>query len=87
MSDAGPPPKLPPGVARARLPFDMPAAKAGGKGAAVWFYLALALVLAGLALYMALVNHMALMSPYVIAPTIGAAWFGLRVFMLIAPKG
>lgn len=84
------PPKPAPGVARVRTPYARGGAAgvgATGKQLVVVFYAALAVVLAGLAGYMALVNHMPLLSAYVIAPVIGAAWFALRVFMLIAPKG
>ncbi len=81
------PPKPAPGVARVRTPYARGGAAGVGKQLVVVFYAALAVVLAGLAGYMALVNHMPLLSAYVIAPVIGAAWFALRVFMLIAPKG
>lgn len=45
-------------------------------------YGALTAVLAGVALFMAFAQQRPLDSPYVIAPAIGALWFGLRLFMI-----
>jgi hypothetical protein len=73
--------------AKARLPFEPRAALGGGVrrvGAAV--YGVLVAGLAVVAVYMgAIVGH-PLTSPYVAAPAVGAAWFGLRLFMTLAPR-
>ena len=53
---------------------------------AVFVYAALAVGLLGLALYSGLVLGRPLTSAYVVAPAIGAVWFGLRLLMLRAPK-
>lgn len=56
------------------------------KRSAVVVYGLLAVGLAGLAVYMATVGARDLTSMYVAAPAIGALWFGLRVFMMLAPR-
>ena len=53
---------------------------------AVLVYAALSVGLLGLALYSGLVLGRPLTSAYVVAPAIGAVWFGLRLLMLRAPK-
>lgn len=50
-------------------------------------YAILALLLAGVAVYMAVIERHPLASPYVAAPAVGAAWFALRLFMTMAPRG
>ncbi len=89
MSDL-PPQSSPPatGWAKRRLPFDdKPDARAAAsKSISIALYAVIAAVLIGVAIYMSQVRHMPLMSAYVIAPGIGAAWFGLRVFMMLTPR-
>ncbi|MBI1250202.1 MAG: hypothetical protein GC189_01870 [Alphaproteobacteria bacterium] len=67
---------------RTRLPFetDQPQSRAGSPGAGV-FYALLAVGGAGLAAYMALIEHRPIMSGYVLAPAFGAVWFLLRAVM------
>jgi hypothetical protein len=80
VSDERPPP-LP--RSKGRLPFAPnpfgDAVKRGG----VFVYGALTVVLAGGAVYMAIVAGRPLTSGYVAAPAIGALWFGLRLFMML----
>ncbi|WP_135210274.1 hypothetical protein [Vitreimonas flagellata] len=86
MSESQPPPPLP--RTKGRLPFDPNAfSRAPQKGAAVAVYGVLTLGLIGLAAYMALVEQRPLASSYVAGPAIGAAWFALRLFMSLAPRG
>ena len=86
MSDTEPP--TPVGWAKRRLPFDdKPDARAAApKNLGIVLYGMVGLVLVAVAVYMSEVRHMPLMSAYVIAPAIGAAWFGLRVFMMLNPR-
>lgn len=81
MSDT-PPPEAPPPRARYE-PI-----KLGGvvRRGAVIVYGALAVGLAGLAVYMATLGQREITSMYVAAPAIGALWFGLRVFMMLGSK-
>jgi hypothetical protein len=88
VSEQEPPPPLP--RVKARLPFTQrPGARGAGamRPASLAIYTVLALGLAGLALYMGAIARHPLTSAYVIAPAVGAAWFGLRLFMTLAPKG
>lgn len=83
MSDPDllPPPKR-------RLPFE-PMSLGGGSAvrrSGLVLYCLAALVFAGVAIYFGAVRHMPLTSGYVAAPAIGAAWFALRLFMMMAPK-
>ena len=80
------PPPAGPGYPRSRLPFETNITGSVVQRSSVVLYGLLALALAGTALYMGLLQHMPLTSAYVVAPAIGAAWFALRVFMMIAPK-
>lgn len=81
MSDVDPPP--PSGLTpRKRLPIEEPL-NIGMRFGPVLLYGSLALALAIVAAYGALVGHYPLMSGYVIAPAIGALWFGLRLFMTL----
>jgi hypothetical protein len=68
------------------LPFDPKAFDRPLQRGAVFFYAVLAIGLAVLAVYMALVVGHALTSAYVAAPAIGALWFGLRLFMMLAKR-
>lgn len=73
---------------RGRLPFDPDAfSRAPKQGAAIVVYAVLTLGLIGVAAYMALVEQRPLASGYVAGPAIGAAWFALRLFMSLAPRG
>ncbi len=85
MSEDGPP-ELP--RIKARLPFAQSGTKlgAGARRAGFAIYSALTLGLIGVAAYMGAVAGHPLTSPYVVAPAIGATWFGLRLFMTLAPK-
>lgn len=86
MSEQGSPPPF--RHTRGRLPFDPNAfSRAPQKGAAVAVYGVLTLGLLGVAAYMALVEQRPLASGYVAGPAIGAAWFALRLFMSLAPRG
>jgi len=80
MTNDAPPPIQP----RKKLSFEQerPLGNAVQQGA-VLVYALLAVGLAGLAFYMASINHMPLVSGYVAAPAIGAVWFGLRLFMML----
>ena len=90
MSTDPTPPAEPPRV-KARLPFEKPAMSLGGGGGvqkvAVVVYAALVVALVGLTIYMGAVQRLPLTSAYVVAPAIGAAWFALRLFMMMTPKG
>ncbi len=83
MSDK--PPHLP--GTRSRLPFEPQPFKGGLRRGAVFIYGVLAVGLAGLAVYMGVLQHHPLTSPYVLAPGVGAIWFALRLFMTLAPRG
>ncbi|HVK81845.1 MAG TPA: hypothetical protein VM915_14665 [Verrucomicrobiae bacterium] len=86
MSDNRPPPPLP--RTKGRLPFDPDAFKrAPQQGAALLVYGGLTLVLVAVAAYMGFVEQRPMTSGYVAAPAIGAAWFALRLFMSLAPRG
>lgn len=73
---------------RARLPFEQKPASLGSglRRGGVTVYAVLAIALAGVAVYMGVFVGHPLTSPYVVAPSIGAAWFGLRLFMSLAPR-
>lgn len=79
MTNEEPPPVIPP---RKKLPFEQERPTGDARRqAAVFVYGLLAVALAGIAFYMAMVRHMPPTSGYVAAPLIGAVWFGLRLFM------
>ncbi|HVV32139.1 MAG TPA: hypothetical protein VHC73_02835 [Vitreimonas sp.] len=85
MSDANPPPHDPL-TNRRRVEFEpiaMPSA--GGQGKALLFA-AVVIICGALAAYMYFVQHMPLMDMRVIAPVVGALWFGVRLFMTLTPK-
>jgi hypothetical protein len=48
-----------------------------------WIYVFAAISCAGVAAYMFGVEHRSMTSGYVVAPAIGALWFGLRAFMML----
>lgn len=73
------PPNLPP---RKRLAVEQPLGGSTLNAGRLLIYALITAALAGLALYMAVVQSHALTSPYVIAPAIGAVWFALRLFMI-----
>lgn len=52
----------------------------------VFVYAALAVGLAGLAVYMGAIEGHPLVGGYVAAPAIGALWFGLRWFMILGSR-
>ncbi|MBX3429039.1 MAG: hypothetical protein KF779_05610 [Hyphomonadaceae bacterium] len=57
-----------------------------GKGGKVFVFAVLAVLCGAGAAYMALVQRMPLTDMRVVAPAIGALWFGLRVFISLTPK-
>ena len=85
MSEHEPPRPLP--RVKGRLPFEPnPFGRATQRGALVVYGL-LTVGLIGLALYNGLVEQLPITSGYVAGPAIGAAWFGLRLFLMLAPRG
>ncbi len=70
-----------------RLPFesDTIGKKPTPRGA-IAVYAAVAVLCLGLAGYMAFIDPHPLTSGYVVGPAIGAAWFALRLFMILGPK-
>ena len=86
MTDTPPPPRKPLPTAKSRLPFDPnPFGRTVQRGT-IYIYAVIAAVLIGIAVYMhAVVGH-PLFSGYVLAPAIGALWFGLRLFMLLGKR-
>lgn len=78
MSETPPP--------RGYRPLDPNPFGGAAKRGAVVVYGLLAVGLAGLAAYMGVVEGRPLTSGYVAAPAIGALWFGLRLFMSLAPR-
>jgi hypothetical protein len=73
---------------RSRLPFDPEASPfkgAPGGGQVIVFAIA-AVALAGLALYMGFVLHHPLTSAYVMAPSVGAAWFVMRLVLKLSSR-
>lgn len=57
-----------------------------GKGGKVFIFAVLAALCGAGAAYMALVQRMPFTDMRVVAPAIGALWFGLRVFISLTPK-
>ena len=55
------------------------------RGGMLAIYALAALGFVGVAVYMSATGR-GLMSPYVIAPAIGALWFALRVFMILGSR-
>ena len=58
---------------------------AGGRGKSLLFA-SVVLGCGALAAYMYFVEHMPVMDMRVIAPGVGALWFGVRLFMTLTPK-
>ncbi|MGD9965513.1 MAG: hypothetical protein AB7T59_03245 [Hyphomonadaceae bacterium] len=89
MTDAEPPPPSPrtelPRV-KGRLPFDPEPFGKGVRQGASYLYAAVAAILVAVAVYMGAVVGHPLFSGYVLAPSIGALWFGLRLFMLLGKR-
>lgn len=86
MTDAPPPPRKPLPTVKSRLPFDPnPFGRTVRRGA-IYIYAIIAAVLVGVAVYMHLAVGHALFSGYVLAPAIGALWFGLRLFMMLGKR-
>jgi hypothetical protein len=80
-----PPSNEPPGKRR-RVEFEpMALPFAGGRGKPLLFA-SVVLGCAAVAAYMYFVQHMPLMDMRVVAPAVGALWFGLRLFMTLTPK-
>jgi hypothetical protein len=79
-----PEPLIPP--PRNRRPTPEPIQLMGGQGGRLFILVLLAVACGGAAAYMALVQHMPLTDMRVVAPAIGAMWFGLRIFMNLTPK-
>lgn len=83
MAEPKPPPLYQRRPSRAEL---TPMRPLSGKGGKVFVFAVLAAVCGAGAAYMALVQRMPLTDMRVVAPSIGALWFGLRVFMGLTPK-
>lgn len=77
---------LPPDPTPRRVRFEP--LKLGGRArsAGLMVYGAVAIIMAVIAVYMAAVAGYPLGSIQVAGPAIGALWFGLRVFMLLASR-
>lgn len=85
MTNTNPPP-IDPFAKRRRVQFEpMAMPFAGGSGKSLMFA-SVVLGCGGLAAYMYFVQHMPLLDPRVIAPAVGALWFGVRLFMTLTPK-
>ncbi|MFT3726679.1 MAG: hypothetical protein QM759_02515 [Terricaulis sp.] len=85
MTHTNPPPPQSPYPKR-RIAYEpMPMPFSGGRGKSLMFA-SVVVGCAGLAVYMYFVQHMPAMDPRVIAPAVGALWFGVRLFMTLTPK-
>jgi hypothetical protein len=74
---------------KTRLPFEQRAGtlQAGpARRGSIILYGLLVVALVGVAVYMRVLVGHPLDSPYVAAPAVGALWFGLRLFMSLAPR-
>jgi len=67
--------------AKRRMPFEERPARPGMRAGATFVYLALVVVLDGVAAYMGVIERRPLDSPSGVAPAVGAVWFALRAFM------
>ena len=85
MTHVDPPPAGVP-IAKRRDPFEPIQAPLSGKAGKIFLLLALTIACGVGAAYMGLVQHLPLTDMRVVAPAIGALWFGLRVFMNVTPK-
>lgn len=83
MSNPTPPPMYQRRASRSPL---TPIRPLGGKGGKVFVFAVLAVLCGAGSAYMALVQRMPLTDMRVVAPAIGALWFGLRVFISLTPK-
>lgn len=83
MSQDAPPDPMRP---KTRLPFEPRPFGGALRSGALVVYAAIALGLAGLAVYMAVVAGRPWTSGYVAAPGIGALWFGLRLLMILGSR-
>ena len=83
MSNPTPPPMYQRRASRSPL---TPIRPLSGKGGKVFVFAVLAVLCGAGAAYMALVQHMPLTDMRVVAPAIGAFWFGLRVFISLTPR-
>jgi hypothetical protein len=84
MSEDAPPPN--PLESRRRVEYaPMALPFTGGQGK-VWLFLIIVTVCLGAAAYMYFVQRMPWSDMRVIAPAIGALWFGLRLFMMLTPR-
>ncbi len=74
------PPDPPP---RRKLDIERPIGVGGAvQQSALFIYALVTVALIAIALYMALIEQRPLLSGWVVAPAIGAVWFGLRLFMI-----
>jgi len=71
---------------KARLPFEPIQSPLTGQSGKLFMLAVLMAACAAAAGYMALVQRMPWSDMRVIAPAIGAFWFGLRIFMNLTPK-
>lgn len=90
MSETPPPePATAPTPAYQRRPTELEARlnapRSPFKGAGRSILIVITLMMVGLAVYMGVYEKRPLMSPYVIAPLVGAVWFGIRLFITFAP--
>jgi hypothetical protein len=78
----------PPGLSpRRKLDVEQPIGVGNfARQGAVAIYALAAIILAGVAIYMAVAEQRPLMSGWVAAPAIGAVWFGLRLFMILGSR-
>lgn len=83
MSEQPPAERPPPLYQRKRSSHETPRAPAAAfRQSSLLVYGVLTAGLVGVALWMVFVDRHPLDSPFVIAPSIGALWFGLRLFMI-----
>ena len=83
MAEPKPPPLYQRRTTRSEL---TPMRPLSGKGGKVFVFAVLAVICGAGAAYMALVQRMPITDMRVVAPSIGALWVGLRVFMGLTPK-
>ena len=86
MSEERPEPEAPAPAWRTRQPLTISPFGGAGRGAMTIVYAVLAVGLTGFALYMGLGERHPLTSAQVAAPAIGAAWFALRLMMMLGPR-
>jgi hypothetical protein len=87
MTDAEPPPRPELPRVKARLPFDPNAfGKRAQRSGSAYIYAVITAVLVGAGVYMNVIVGHPLLSGYVLAPAIGALWFGLRLFMMLGKR-